>query len=301
MSVRASNWAWEQELVPAPKLILLALADHSNDRDECWPGVPYLARKCCVSERTVQRVLQDLRISNLIAIDERYDARNGRRIQNLYRLNLSGKSNPDKGGSSDNGKGETSSQNDGVEAGPDKLSPPNSEVNNGPNLSGAMVTRPVIDDGDTVMSPLKSPHESKQQPLHIPRSLSSIERQAISSLCEQIPHEDAQSLLDELADAMETGSIRTNALRWFRGLIGRYRKGEFISVGGVRIAARRARTLEAERQGALIPEPTDRTVARKSIAQIKEIVAGPRATAKESRDTSSDKVEESSKVEGVDE
>jgi hypothetical protein len=164
-----------------------------------------------------------------------------------------------------------------------------------------LVTRPVTNEGDTVASPLKSPHESKQQPLHIPRSLSSIERLAISSLCEPIPHEDAQALLDELADAMETGSIRTNALRWFRGLIGRYRKGEFVSVGGVRIAARRARTQEAERQGALIPEPTDRTVARRSIAQIKEIVGGPRTAAKEPRDTSGDQAEERPNDKGDDE
>ncbi len=286
MSIRAMNWAWDHEMVPTPKLILLALADAANERNECWPGVPFVARKCCVSERTVQRVLQDFSISNLVSIEPRFDARNGRRIQNLYRLNLDAGSGPERGGNPS----------------PDKLSPPKSQSEEDPDkLSGTVVTRPVTNEGDTVTSPLKSQHESKQQPLHIPRALSSIERQAVSSLCEQIPNEDAQALLDELADAMETGSIRTNALRWFRGLIGRYRKGEFIPVGGVRVTARRARVLEIEREGALIPEPTDRTVARKSIAQIKEIVGGPRATAKGAHVSNGDQSKDSKKDEGVDE
>lgn len=302
MSIRAMNWAWDREMVPTPKLILLALADAANERNECWPGVPFVARKCCVSERTVQRVLQDFSVSKLISIESRFDAKNGRRIQNLYRLNIGGESSAGQVSSSGPDRSRESSSDTGPISGPDKLSPPSPQCQDAPDkLSGTVVTRPVTNEGDTVTSPLKSQHESKQQPLHIPRTMSSIERQAISSLCKQIPNEDAQALLDELADAMETGSIRTNALRWFRGLIGRYRKGEFIPVGGVRVAARRARVLEVEREGALIPEPTDRTVARKSIAQIKEIVGGPRTTAKASRDSNDDRSGDSREDEGVEE
>lgn len=162
------NWAWEQELPPTPKLILMALADAANDRDECWPGVPFMARKCGVSQRTVQRVLQDFQALNLVSIKSQFDAKSGRRIQNRYRLNIDARTVPDK------------------------LSPsPTSAEEVGDRLSGAMVTLPVTIVGDTTMSPLKSQHESTQQPLHIPKLLSSIERQAVVSLIAEIPVEEA--------------------------------------------------------------------------------------------------------------
>src|SRR5471030_2495577 len=218
MSIRAMNWAWAQELAPTPKLILMALADAANEEDECWPGIPFLARKCCVSERTVQRVVQDFDATNLMSIQTRFDTRNGRRISNKYCLNI------------------------GPRAYPDKLSPQRqSKEVAGDKLSGSMVSGRVTDVGDIAASPLEPQHESEQQPLHIPSTLSKLERQGISSLARAIPREDAQALLDELADALETATIKTNAMRWFRGLVTRYRKGEFIAVGGVRVAARRAR------------------------------------------------------------
>lgn len=250
------NWAWEQELAPTPKLILMALADAANDRDECWPGVPFLARKCCVSERTVQRVLQDFHASNLMSIEPRFDAKNGRRIQNRYHLNIN------------------------VRAAPDKLSPSTATIEKaGDRLSGTMVTGPVTYAGDIAESPLKSQHESKQQPPQLPRSLSSIERQAIASLVEKIPEEQAQALIDELEDAIETASIRTSAVRWFRGLISRYNKGEFVPVGGLRIATRRARAKERMESCAPGPKLTDQEAARKSLAHLKDLVKQPRIDA----------------------
>jgi len=89
------NWAWSQELAPTPKLILMALADAANDHDECWPGIPFIARKCCVSERTVQRVLQDFQNSKLMKVDAQFDPKNGRRTSNRYRLNISDLPYPD--------------------------------------------------------------------------------------------------------------------------------------------------------------------------------------------------------------
>ncbi len=41
-------------------LVLLALADYANDRRECWPSVQHLARRCRLSVRQVQRVLNKL-------------------------------------------------------------------------------------------------------------------------------------------------------------------------------------------------------------------------------------------------
>ncbi len=46
-------------------LVLLALADIADDNGECWPSVGYIARKCRIDTRTVQR-----RIRSLEQLDE---------------------------------------------------------------------------------------------------------------------------------------------------------------------------------------------------------------------------------------
>lgn len=253
------NWAWAQELSPTPKLILMALADAANDKDECWPGIPFIARKCCVSERTVQRVLQDFDASKLMSVEPQFDPKNGRRTSNKYRLNIAPHTYPDN------------------------LSPHRqAKETAGDNLSGPMVSGRVTYVGDKAASPLEPQHESEQQPLHIPSALSKLERQGISSLARAIPYEDAQALLDELADALETATIKTNAMRWFRGLVTRYRKGEFIAVGGIRVAARRVRQ---EESSAAVNESksqlTDQAAAKQALAQIKGLVGSHRPNARQ--------------------
>lgn len=244
------NWAWSQELAPTPKLILMALADAANDHDECWPGIPFIARKCCVSERTVQRVLQEFQKSRLMRVHAQFDPRNGRRTSNRYKLNI------------------------GNLPYPDNLSPHQDEQHiDGDNLSGTGVTLPVTYVGDRAKSPLEPQHESEQQPLHLPTSLSKAERQVISSLTAGIPEADVQALVDELADALETATIKTNAMRWFRGLVGKYHKGEFIAVGGLRIAGRRRGKKQIEETDLNAPvQPTNPTTAKKEIAHIRELM-----------------------------
>lgn len=58
MSIRQMSAVWRvRGLPPGPKMVLLALADIANDAGECFPGVPSLAEKCSMSERTVQEHL----------------------------------------------------------------------------------------------------------------------------------------------------------------------------------------------------------------------------------------------------
>ncbi|MGH9090199.1 MAG: helix-turn-helix domain-containing protein [Acidimicrobiales bacterium] len=61
MSVRVMTdvWSWSQA-TGTTFLVLLALADVADDQGECWPSIAHLARKCRVSERTVQRCVRDL-------------------------------------------------------------------------------------------------------------------------------------------------------------------------------------------------------------------------------------------------
>lgn len=249
MSIRAMNWAWAQELPPTPKLILMAFADAANHVDECWPAIPFVAKKCRVSERTVQRVLRDFETLNILSISERFTAK-GRRTSNVYRLHID------------------------CETRPDKLSPSKNLEQQGDKMSGTTVASDVTLGGDKAMSPPEPPYDSKQQPLQFPPQLSNAERRAVSEQVASLLPEDAQAMLDELADAIGTGTIKTNPLRWFSGLVRKQRIGAFVPAGGVRIAERRKQHsighLPIARQTAT--PITSRTIARASLQQMKALI-----------------------------
>lgn len=222
------NWAWSQELAPSLKLILMALADCAGDDDKCWPSVGKVAKKCCVSERTVQRVTQQFVVAGLLKIEERFDQKSGRRKSNSYLLNI------------------------GQSSHPDNLSPSKTKRNGtGDKLSGTGATADVRGDGDIAMSPLEPPKESAYEPplprldagrvqaLIWPEGLSLVELDSIRNLLMGIEQSKAQILIDELADALRCKTIKTTPPRWFRGVIAKYRQGDFQSTGGVQIAERR--------------------------------------------------------------
>ena len=83
------NWAWKQKLRPTPKLILMSLADAADDFGVCWPSVPTVATKCCVSTRTVRRVMKKLEDRRLMLSEPRY-RKDGSCSSNRYRLQLNG-------------------------------------------------------------------------------------------------------------------------------------------------------------------------------------------------------------------
>jgi DNA-binding Lrp family transcriptional regulator len=68
MSLRASNWAWDQRtLTPTQKIVLLALADCHNDHTgQCFPRQERLAEQCEVSVKTVQRAISSLEDAGLL-------------------------------------------------------------------------------------------------------------------------------------------------------------------------------------------------------------------------------------------
>ena len=80
-------WGLPEEVGPADRLVLLALADCANDDGRCWPGVATVARKCAMSERNVQRTLRDLEAGGRV----RTERRPGRK--SIYMLDLA---TPDK-------------------------------------------------------------------------------------------------------------------------------------------------------------------------------------------------------------
>lgn len=87
MSLQATSWALDQvEADPNFKIILFALGDHANQDHECWPGIQLIAKRACISTRTVKRRLAALADYGVITIIPRSAGYNGR--GNTYRLHV---------------------------------------------------------------------------------------------------------------------------------------------------------------------------------------------------------------------
>jgi hypothetical protein len=61
MSVSAIAWAWNTELKPTEKIVLLALCDHVNDENgKCWPSITHLQKKTGLSRPSVWKSINRL-------------------------------------------------------------------------------------------------------------------------------------------------------------------------------------------------------------------------------------------------
>lgn len=87
MSVKAMTWAWDQELKPGPKFVLVALADHSDGAGICWPGHELVAKKCGLSRQTVVEHIAHLEKEAYLRAERTRDAK-GREGKARYFLNL---------------------------------------------------------------------------------------------------------------------------------------------------------------------------------------------------------------------
>ena len=86
MSVKAMAWAWEQDLKTGPKLVLVALADHSDGSGICWPGHDLIVEKCGLSRQTVVEHIGALEAAGLVRAER---TRSGPRAgKTRYFLNL---------------------------------------------------------------------------------------------------------------------------------------------------------------------------------------------------------------------
>lgn len=87
MSVRATTWAWEQQIPPNGKILLVALADHAHDNGEnSWPSVATLCTKTGLSRSTVQRLLTSLLNEGIISV-QRAGGVDGK-TPTVYALNI---------------------------------------------------------------------------------------------------------------------------------------------------------------------------------------------------------------------
>ncbi len=81
------NWAWGLRLKPNVKFVFMALADACDDEGYCWPSVPALARKTSLDDRSVQRILNQLKAGGLIRVAPRF-RQDRSPNSNRYRLAL---------------------------------------------------------------------------------------------------------------------------------------------------------------------------------------------------------------------
>lgn len=88
MSIRIMTQVWAADLDSATqKIVLLALADNANDEGWCWPAIGTIAKKCSLSDRTVQDQIAILSTKKLLTIKA-----GGGRVTNQYQITISANS-----------------------------------------------------------------------------------------------------------------------------------------------------------------------------------------------------------------
>lgn len=87
MSVKIMSLIWHNatDLAGGELLVMLALADWSDDHGKCWPSVPAIAHKSRLSERQVQRILRRLVAAGYLEFEEG----RGRNHTNSYLIKVS--------------------------------------------------------------------------------------------------------------------------------------------------------------------------------------------------------------------
>ena len=90
MSFVASAWAISCEAVQTPhqRLVLIILADcHNAETGRCDPSIAFLAKRCLISRRSVERCLSQLEGLGLISREKRFEGGVGQ-TSNAYRLHI---------------------------------------------------------------------------------------------------------------------------------------------------------------------------------------------------------------------
>ena len=229
MSIKAINWAWDQQLPPNSKLILMAIADAADEEGNCWPKIKTIAKKCGVSQRTVQRSLKDFISNNFISVTARY-SHEGRQVSNNYRLSY-------------------------LNPYPDNLSPSAIPQRlEGDDVVIPGVSRRCQGEGGSVVADLEPPHESTRESIEsaslsltLPKSLNEPQRIEILELLDGRPHAYSKMLLDNLADALDRKVIKTSPEKWFRGMLRKTDKNTSRSISGESCAQPNIETEESYR------------------------------------------------------
>ena len=229
------NWAWTIRLRPAPKLVLMALADEADDRGFCFPSVRHLARKCNIGERTVQRLVRVLVELRYVSIEQRF-RKDRAQSSNGYRLALEHPpSNCHRGGDTDDTPGVTAVTGGGR----------HSCHRGGDTADGVTTTYPCIDPPPLPTPALEADDDEVRGggDLCFPKALSKVQERELRVHLGRLSDDVAQQIVDELAGRMNTTAVR-NPMRYCLSLVDRLERGLFIPELGLEVARRR----EADRR-----------------------------------------------------
>ena len=208
MSYKAYDWVWTHEFgSTTAKLVMMALAKHADEKGKSWPKVQTLAKFCGISSRTVQRQIKEFERAGLLTIQKEYRD-DGGQTTNRYFINLpSAKA----------------------------LAPTDKAVTGGMTSTTPLPKTALCRGGnDTAMTYQELPTEPKKEilqttenTLRYPTKLKASDSVWIVKLLQDVPKQDAQLLLDELAAALNAERIKGPSSRWFYGLLQNYYKGNF--------------------------------------------------------------------------
>jgi hypothetical protein len=98
MSVKVMSKVWEWSKASATdRLVLLAIADFTDDDGYCYPGIKRIAKKCLVHERTVQRSISNLEGLKELQVFEGEGKKTQTGNTNLFRVIITGGNTPPGG------------------------------------------------------------------------------------------------------------------------------------------------------------------------------------------------------------
>ncbi len=228
------TWAWTVHLAPAPKLVLMALADEANDLGFCFPSHRHLAEKCDISERSVRRMIGLLAAQDHLSIQHRF-SKHGGRTSNGYLLRWAPPRPNCPGGHGDSDRGDRTA----VAGGPGQPWP------------GALDSSVRVTTTEPCIEPTPQPRcgdstralQGGGGELCFPAALSPAQRQALRRQLEAVNRPAAQQVLDELAGRMQAMQVR-DPIRYCAGLIRRLAQGSFTAELGIAIAKHRCQPEE---------------------------------------------------------
>ena len=231
------TWAWTVALPPAPKLVLMALADEANDHGYCIPTHAEIAQKCSINERSVRRMIGLLCAEGYLVVKQRFH--NRARMSNSYQLVVGHPRTNCPGGPGNAVQGDrtpvSGGSGHGCPGAPDMV-------------VRATTTKPVVC--------IKPPPQPRQQnasdgaettgesvrsggDMCFPKALSTAQRRAIERQLEGLDACDAQQVLDELAGRL-AGKMVRNPVGYCAALVASLKRGEFRLERGLAIAEQRA-------------------------------------------------------------
>ncbi len=227
------HWAWSVSLSPAPKLVLMALADEADDQGYCFPGVPHLAAKCSIGERTVQRILRRLARDHYVSIEQRF-RKDRARTSNGYRLAVSHPPSNWHRPLDSSGTGPVTP----VTGGRCHGSPRGGDTGDGVTTTYPCIEPELQPPRATEQGASAAADADRGGELEFPRAVTATQKQALAKLLAGLSQERAQQILDELAARMNMAHVRS-PVRYTAALVARLRRGEFRPELGLTVASKR--------------------------------------------------------------